>query len=93
MTATVEFFIGEVPFPEGSLVRERPGEAGGMGVHMPNRPGAAPGIPKGRVAPVHGPETRIGSGDPRAVAQPQAVRRLAERGFRTLGRDFPAQAP
>ena len=68
MTATVVFFIGETPFPEGSLVRERPGGAGGMGLHMPNRPYAAPGIPKGRVAPVHGPETRIGTGGPRAVA-------------------------
>ena len=34
--------------------RERPGGEGGMGVHMPNRPHAAPGIPKGRVAPVNG---------------------------------------
>ena len=30
------------------------------------------------VATVHGPETRIGTDDTRAVAQPQAVRRLAE---------------
>ena len=78
---------------KGLMDRERPGGAGGMGLHMPNRPCAAPGIPKGRVAPVHGPETRIGTGDPRAVAQPQAVRRLAEPAFRTLGRDFLAQAP
>ena len=59
MTATVEFFIGEAPFPEGSLVRERPGGAGGMGLHMPNRPYAAPGIPKGRVAPVTGAGYRV----------------------------------
>ena len=76
-------------FPEGSLVRERPGGKGGMGLHMPNRPDAAPGIPKSRVAPDHGPKTRIGTGDPRAVAQLQAVRRLAEPAFRTCGRDFP----
>ena len=50
-------------------------------------------MPNTGVAPVHGPETRIGTGDPRAVAQHQAVRRLAEPAFRTLGRDFPAQAP
>ena len=49
-----------------------------MGLHMPNSPYAAPGIPKGRVAPAHGPETWIGTGDPRSVAQPQAVRRLAK---------------
>ena len=60
---------------------------------MPNRPYAAPGIPKGRVAPVHGPERRIGTGDPRAVAQLQAGRRLAEFLVRTPERDFPAQAP
>ena len=83
----------EVPFPEGSLVRERPGGEGGMGLHMPNRPDAAPGIPKGRVAPVHGPEKRIGTGDPRAVAQPKAVQRLAASTFRTLLWHFPAQAP
>ena len=41
-----------------------------MGLHMPKRPDAAAGIPKGRVAPVHGPETWIGTGDPGAVAQP-----------------------
>ncbi len=81
------------PFPEGSLVRERPGGAGGMSLHMPNSPYAAPGIPKGRVAPVHGPQTRIGTGDPRAVAQPEAVRRLAEPTSRTPKRNFPAQAP
>ena len=75
------------------MVRERPGGEGGMGLHMPNRPDAAPGIPRGRVAPVHGPETRIGTGDPRAVAQPQAVQRLAESTFRTPSRHFPAQAP
>ena len=83
----------EVPFPEGSLVRERPGGEGGMGLHMPNRPDAAPGIPKGRVAPVHGPETRIGTGDPRAVAQPQAVQRLVELAFRTTQRHSAAQTP
>ena len=46
-----------------------------MGLHMPNRPDAAPGIPKGRVAPGNGPETRIGSGDPGAVAQTEAAQR------------------
>ena len=64
-----------------------------MGLHMPNRPDAAPGIPKGRVTPVHGPERRIGTGDPRAVAQPQAVRRLAEFPVRTPERDFPCTSP
>ena len=64
-----------------------------MGLHMPNRPDAALGIPNGRVAPVHGPETRIGTGDLRAVAQPQAVQRLAEPAFRTTRRHFRAQAP
>ena len=52
--------------------RERPGGEGGMGVHMPNYPDAAPGIPKGRVAPIHGLDGRIGIGAPLAVAQPQA---------------------
>jgi len=47
----------------------------------------------GRVAPVHGPQKRIGTGDPRAVAQPEAVQRLAEPAFRTTGRHSPAQAP
>ena len=60
-----------------------------MGLHVPNLPDAAPGIPKGRVAPVHGPERRIGTGDPRAVAQLQAVRRLAEFPVRTPERDSP----
>ncbi len=64
-----------------------------MGLHMPNRPDAAAGIPKGRVAPDHGSETRIGIGDPGAVAQPQAVQRLAEPSIRTPRRHFPAQAP
>ena len=81
------------PFPEGSLVRERPGGEGGMGLHMPGRPYAAPGIPKGRVAPVHGPQTRIGSGDPQAVVQPQAVRRLRKLAFRMPRWHSPAQAP
>ena len=78
---------------EGSLVRERPGGEGGMGVHMSNLPYAAPGIPKGRVAPVHGPERRIGTGDPWAVAQPKAVQRLWESAFRTPKRYLAAQAP
>ncbi len=39
--------------------------------------------------PVHGPQRRIGTGDPRAVAQLQAVRRLAEFPVRTPERDFP----
>ena len=64
-----------------------------MGLHMPNRPDAATGIPKGRVAPVHSPKTRIGTGDPRAVAQSQPVQRLAEPPVRTPARYFPAQAP
>ncbi len=64
-----------------------------MGLHVPNLPDAALGIPKGRVAPVHGPVRRIGSGDPRAVDQLQAARRLGEFPVRTPERDFPAQAP
>ena len=60
-----------------------------MGLHVPNLPDAAPGIPKGRVAPDHGPETRIDSGDSRAVVQPQSVRRLAEFVVRTPERDSP----
>jgi len=102
-TARTSFVLGEQvlcrpraalePFPEGSLVRERPGGEGGMGLHMPSRPYAAPGIPKGRVAPVHGPQTRSGNGDPQAVAQPQPVRQLAEPAFRTPERSFAARAP
>jgi hypothetical protein len=34
-----------------------------MGLHMPNRPDAATGIPKGRVAPVHGLEARFDIGE------------------------------
>lgn len=63
-----------------------------MGLHMTNRPDAAPGIPKDRVAPADGTETRIGTRDPGAVAQLQAVQWLAEFPVRTLARDFPAQA-
>ncbi len=59
----------------GFCVKEEGTWSFGMGVHMSNLPYAAPGIPKGRVAPVHGPERRIGTGDPWAVAQPQAVQR------------------
>ena len=52
------------PFPEGSLVRERPGGAGGMGVHMPNRPDADRGMPRWGVAPSHGLDGRIGIAPP-----------------------------
>ena len=48
---------------------------------------AAVGIPKGRVAPVHGPETRIGLGDPRAVSDgmsgPSPARIRWPKGFPT----------
>ena len=56
-------------------------------------PDADRGMPRWGVAPNHGPGTRIGIGAPLAVAQPQAVQRLAEPGFRTTWRHFPAQAP
>ena len=60
-----------------------------------SQPSAMPalGIETPGSPPRHGHTARIGTGDPRAVAQPQADRRLAESAFRTLGRDFPAQAP
>ena len=80
-------------FPQGTAGAGATRGEVGMAVHIPNRRRAVPGTPKGRAAPVHGPETRIGTGDPRTVAQPQAVQRFAETSIRTPRRHFPAQAP
>ncbi len=60
-----------------------------IGLMERERPDAAVGIPKGRVAPGNGSETRIGIGDPGAVAQPQAVQRLTDPSFRTPRAAFP----
>ena len=45
---------------------------------MPILPDADPGILKGRVAPIHGLEARIGTGGPAAVAQPQGGQQHGE---------------
>jgi hypothetical protein len=76
-------------FPHGIAGLGATWGGGGIAVHIPNRRRAVPGTPKGRVAPVHGPETWIGTDDPQFVAQIQAVQRLAELGFRTPRRHSP----
>ena len=81
------------PSRTGLLDRERPSGEGVRDVHIPTLRDARTGHRNTRVAPDHGPETRIGTGDPGAVAQPQAVQRLAEPSIRTPMRHFPAQAP
>ena len=61
-------------------------------MHNAILPDADRGMPRW-VAPSHGPETRIGTGDPRAVAQLQAIQRLADSAVCTPRRHYLAQQP